>query len=75
MQELCDAEFQPKAHQAELADLKVQLEGDLLSQRASVASVAAEYHQASLLAHADEHLHAAHLIGDLTPQLSRTEVA
>ena len=64
-QELRDAEFQLKAHQAELAELKGRLQSDLLSQRASAASVASEYHQASLQAQADERLHAEKLIGDL----------
>jgi HlyD family secretion protein len=70
-QELRDAEFQLKAQQAELAELKVRLQSDLLNQQANAASVASEYHQASLQATADERLHEEKLIGDLILKRSK----
>ena len=71
-QELQDAEFQLRAEEAELANLEVTLESDLLNQRATAASVESEYNQARLQAEADKRLHAEKLIGDLI--LKRSEV-
>jgi HlyD family secretion protein len=70
-QELRDAEFQLRAQNAELADLRVRLESQLLNQRAVSAGVASEYKQARLQAEADEKLHAEHLIGDLILKRSK----
>jgi len=71
-QELRDAEFQLEAQQAELADLRVKVESQLLSQKATAATVASEYHQAKLQSDADERLFAEKLIGDLI--LKRSQV-
>jgi HlyD family secretion protein len=70
-QELRDAEFQLRAQEAELADLKVRLESQLLNQKAVSAGVASEYRQARLQAEADEKLHAENLIGDLILKRSK----
>ena len=70
-QELRDAGYQLAAQEAELADLRVTVESQLLSQRATAATVASEYHQAKLQADADERLYAEHLIGDLILKRSK----
>ncbi|HXV59965.1 MAG TPA: efflux RND transporter periplasmic adaptor subunit [Vicinamibacteria bacterium] len=70
-QELRDAEFQLRAQEAELADLRVRLESQLLNQRAGAATVASEYNQARLQAEADERLFAEKLIGELIQKRSR----
>jgi HlyD family secretion protein len=66
-----DAEYQLRAAEASLEDLKVRLESQLLNQRATAASVQAEYSQAKLQAEADQDLHNQGLIGDLTLKLSQ----
>ncbi len=70
-QELGDASYQLRAQQAELADLKVRLESQVLNQKAVAAGVASEYNQAKLQAAADEKLHAEKLIGDLILKRSK----
>jgi HlyD family secretion protein len=70
-QELRDAEYQLRAQEAELADLSVRLESQLLNQRAVSSGVASEYKRAQLQAEADEKLHAEHLIGDLILKRSK----
>jgi HlyD family secretion protein len=70
-QELRDSEFQLRGQQAELADLKVRLESQLLNQQAVAGGVASEYRQAKLQADADEKLHAEKLIGDLILKRSK----
>ncbi|GMR23960.1 MAG: HlyD family efflux transporter periplasmic adaptor subunit [Acidobacteriota bacterium] len=64
-QELRDAEYQLRAQQAELADLRVTVESQLLNQKSIAATVASEYTQARLQAEADTSLHAEKLIGEL----------
>jgi HlyD family secretion protein len=51
-----DAELQFKAAEAQMANLRVQLESTLLNQRAQAANIQAEYHQARLQAEVDEQL-------------------
>ena len=51
-----DSELQFKAAEAEMANLRVQLESTLLNQRAQAANIQAEYHQAKLQAEVDEQL-------------------
>jgi HlyD family secretion protein len=70
-QELRDAEYQLRAQEAELADLRVTVESQLLSQRSTAATVASEFNQAKLQATADTRLHAENLIGDLIVKRSR----
>lgn len=71
-QELRDAEYQLRAQEAELADLRVTVESQLLTQKATASGVASEYTQAKLQAEADERLHAENLIGELI--LKRSQV-
>ena len=66
-----DAEYQLRAAEASLEDLKVRLQSQLLNQRATAASVQAEFSQAKLQAEADQDLHNQGLIGDLTLKLSQ----
>lgn len=70
-QELGDAGYQLRAQEAELADLRVRLESQVLNQKAVAAGVASEYNQAKLQAEADEKLHAEKLIGDLILKRSK----
>jgi HlyD family secretion protein len=55
-QELQDAELKVKSAEASLANLKVQLQNDLLQQRASAASIDAEYNKAKMNAEMKEAL-------------------
>lgn len=54
--QVLDAEWQLKGAEASYQNLKVQLESQLLNQRAAAATVQAEYHQAKLQAEVDEQL-------------------
>ncbi len=71
-QELRDAEYQLRAQEAELADLRVTVESQLLNQTSMAAIVVSEYTQAKLQAEADTRLHAENLIGELI--LKRSQV-
>lgn len=66
-----EAELQVKGAEAELADLRVRLERQLLDLKAVAASVQAEYSQAKLRAEADEELAREGLISSLDVKLSR----
>jgi HlyD family secretion protein len=55
-QELQDAELKVKAAEASLANLKVQLDNDLLQQKASAASIEAEYNKAKMNAEMKQEL-------------------
>ena len=70
-QELRDAEFQLQAQEAEMAELRVTVESQLLNQKSMAATVASEFNQAKLQAAADERLFAEQLIGDLILKRSR----
>lgn len=65
-----DAEMQWKAGEADLANLKVQLQSDLLNRQADAAKVQADYQQAKLRADADRELLKEGLTADLTAKLS-----
>ncbi len=66
-----EAEMQLKAAEAELANLRVQLQSQLLNQRAAAASVQADYSQARLQADVNQELAKEGLISDLQLKLSR----
>lgn len=70
-QELRDAEYQLRAQQAELADLRVTVESQLLNQQSMATTVASDYRQAQLQAEADTRLHAEKLIGELIVKRSQ----
>ncbi|HET9481021.1 MAG TPA: HlyD family efflux transporter periplasmic adaptor subunit [Candidatus Polarisedimenticolia bacterium] len=66
-----EAEQELKGAEAEMANLRVQLEGDLLARQAAAATVQAEHHQAKLQAEADAELARDGLIAALTLKLSQ----
>jgi len=68
-----DAEWQLKAAQAEYNSLKAQLDSQLLDQKASAATVQAEYSQAVLNAEKDAALAKAGLGAELNSKLSKAK--
>ena len=66
-----DAELQLRAAEAETASLRVQLQSQLLNDRAAAARVESEYRQALLQAEADEELAEDGLVPDIKRKLSR----
>jgi HlyD family secretion protein len=72
-QAVFDAEYQLKAGQAQLTKLKVQLESDRLTQKATVATLKYEAEQAKFLAEADENLAKDGLVPGLTARQSRAK--
>ena len=69
-----DAASELRAAEAELANLRVELQSQHLDHEAAAASVEAEYHQAELEAAANEKLARDGLIADITLELSRVRV-
>jgi HlyD family secretion protein len=67
------AEFDLKAGEAALTDLRVQLAGQTFDKKAAAASVNADYVQAKLQADRDKELEKAGLVPDLTMRLSATK--
>jgi HlyD family secretion protein len=70
-----EAESEMRAAEAELVNLRVQLQSQLLTQEAAAASVQAEHSQARLQMEADETLARDGLIADLQLNLSRVRVS
>lgn len=68
--EALDAEWQLKAGQAALINVRVGLESQLMNQKAAAATVQADYKQAVLQAETNEGLFKEGLIADLTLKLS-----
>ncbi len=66
-----DAESQLKAAEAELANLRVQLESGVLAAESTAASARAEYEQAKLRAEVNEQLFADGLVSPLDLRLSK----
>ncbi len=66
-----EAEMQLRAAEAEFTNLRVQLESQLLTQRAAAANVQAENSQAKLQAEANQELAKDKLISDLVLKLSK----
>jgi HlyD family secretion protein len=71
-QSALEAELQLRASQAQLANRLVELESQLLNQRAGAATVEADYRQARLQAEADAELAHEGLTSALTMKLSRS---
>jgi HlyD family secretion protein len=65
-----DAEYQLKAAVADYENLKVQLNSELLNQKAAAAAVHSEYEQARIQHEVDEKLRSQGLSADVTAQLS-----
>jgi HlyD family secretion protein len=69
-QSLEDAKLQLRAAEARYGDLEVQLESQLLNQKALAASVQADYRTAVLQLEADREIHEEGIISDLTLRFS-----
>jgi len=72
--DVLDAEYQLKAAQADYENLKVQLNSDLLNQRAATASVRSDYEQAKIQHEVDDKLRAEGLGTEVTAKLSKVKV-
>lgn len=70
-----DAEFQQKAAEADLGNLRVKLESERMSQQAASATVNADYQQAKIQLDTDEQLAKEGLVAPLLLKLSRVRVA
>ena len=68
-----DAEFQVKIGEAQLLKLKVQLESEKLTQKASVATLKSDSEQARLVAEADENLSQHGLVPLLTAKQTQAK--
>ena len=71
--EALDAEFQLKGAEADLANLKVQVDSDLMNQKAVEAGVRSDYEQAKIQHEVDAKLVAEGLAADVTERLSRVK--
>jgi len=69
--DILDAEWQLKAAEAELANLRVKLESDYLTQRSAMAAIDADYRQAKLQAEVDQKLTAQGLTSELNYERSK----
>ena len=68
-----DAEYQLKGAQADYENLKVQVNSELLNQKAQAAAIRSEYEQAKLQHDVDEKLHESGLGADVTAKLSKVK--
>jgi HlyD family secretion protein len=66
-----DAEFLVKGAQADLATLRVQVNSELMNQKATAAAVRSEFQEAKIRAEVDEKLFKEGLAADVTTRLSR----
>jgi len=71
--EALDADFQLKGAEADLANLKVQVDSDLMNQKAIEAGVRSDYEQAKIQHEVDAKLVAEGLAADVTERLSRVK--
>lgn len=71
--ETLDAEYQLKAALADLENLKVQVNSELLNQKAIAASVRSDYEQAKLQHEVDDKLHAEGIGAEVTEKLSKVK--
>lgn len=69
-----DAEFQVKAAESDLANLRVRLQSEGMTQQSATATVQSEYNQAKLQLDTDEALAKDGLIPELNLKLSRVRV-
>src|SRR6516164_7795847 len=69
--DVLDAEFQLKAAEADYANLEVQVNSELLNQKAAEAAVRSEYEQAKIQHEVDEKLRAQGIGASVTAELSR----
>ena len=66
-----DAQYQLKGAEADYENLKVQVNSDLLNQRAAAAAVRSEFEQAKLQHEVDDQLQKQGLAADVTAKLSK----
>src|SRR5260370_2553739 len=71
--ETLDAEYQLKAAQADLENLKVQINSELLNQKSSTAPVRSDYEQAELQHEVDEKLRPEGIGAEVTAKLSKVK--
>ena len=71
--ETLDAEYQLKAAQADLQNLKVQINSELLNQKSFTANVRSDYEQAKLQNEVDEKLRAEGIGAEVTAKLSKVK--
>lgn len=71
--ETLDAEYQLKAAQADLQNLKVQINSELLNQKSFTANVRSDYEQAKLQHEVDEKLHAEGIGAEVIAKLSKVK--
>lgn len=72
-QERRDAELKVEAAEAALANLRVQVQNELLQQKASAAAIAAEYHKAQMQAEMNEALAKGQLVSELVRRQSQLD--
>jgi len=70
-QEALDAEMQLRRSEAELANLRVQLESQLMTQQADAARIESEYLEAKLTAERDEEMAKLGLVSNLVFRISK----
>lgn len=73
-QQAMDAEFQVKAAEADLENLRVRLESENMTQQSTIATINAEYSQAKLQLDTDEALAKEGLVAELLLKISRVHV-
>lgn len=73
-QQAADTEFQVKAAEADLENLKVRLESDTMTQKSAIATINSQYIQAKLQLDTDEVLAKQDLVADLVLKISRVNV-
>jgi HlyD family secretion protein len=74
-QQLMDANLKLQAAEAGLANIKVQLQNDLLQTRATAANIEADYNKASMQAQMNEALAKDQLVSDLVLKQSKVDAA
>src|ERR1044071_5464657 len=73
-QQAVDTELQVKAAEADLENLKVKLESDAMTQKASIATINSQYSQAKIQLDADEVLYKQRLVAEINVKISRVAV-
>jgi len=68
-----DAEYQLKAAQADYANLKVQVNSELMNQKAAAAALKSEYEQAKIQHEVDDKLYQQGIGADVTTKLSKVK--
>ena len=71
--DLLDAQYQLKVAEADLANLKVQVNSELMNQKAAAAAVRSDYEQAKLQHEVDEKLWKEGIGADVTKNLSKVK--